>query len=246
MTFKLQLISGSDIFKNAFDSIEKIVDEVTLTADSEALHLRCLSRDHITFITMDLEKTVFDEYLCDKPEKMAIDCTEFMKVLKKAKKDDTLELETDEGNLIITFKGDATRQFKLRFIDMEYDNPQPPQIAVPCNIPIASNLIKDYINDMDLYDEKLTFIVDEDYLKILATGQIGDGEIKYLHGENMNEVVRSTFSIPKLKEIFRASKFSKECILGIGEDMPIIVTFNLPTRDGKLEYLLAPRLEQDE
>ena len=246
MTFKLQLLNGNTLFKNAFESIEKIVDEVTLTADSDALHLRCLSRDHITFITLDLEKTVFDEYLCDKPEKMAIDCTEFMKVLKTGKKDDTLELTTDENNLIIIFKGDATRQFKIRFIDMEYDNPQPPQIPVPCHISIDSNLIKDYINDMDLYDEKLTFTVDEDYLNITANGQMGEGEIKYIHGENIQEVVKSTFSIPKLKEILRSSKFSKECILGLGDDMPIIVTFNLITGDGKLEYLLAPRLEQDE
>lgn len=243
--FRLEL-SQNNIFKNAFESISRIVDEVTMTADSEALHLKCLSRDHITFVTMDLEKTLFDEYQCDEPEKIAIDCTELMKVLKKCKSNDMLEMGTDESSLYLVFKGDATRTFKIRFIDMDYNNPTPPEIKTPCNIPVPSGLIKDYINDMDLYDEKLDITVDENYLTLSAEGQMGDAEIKYLHGENILQTVRSSFSIPKLQDIFKADKFSQECVLGIGEDMPIIVTFTLPANDGKLGYLLAPRLNEDD
>ena len=74
--FQLTL-SDNSIFKNAFESISKIVDEITLTADSEGVHLRALDRSHITFITLELDKTLFDEYECDVPEKMAIDCDDF-------------------------------------------------------------------------------------------------------------------------------------------------------------------------
>lgn len=242
--FKLELTDNS-IFKSAFDSISSIVDEITLTADSEALHLRCLDRSHITFITMELKKTVFDEYECDEPEKIAIDCDDFNKLLKKCKTNEILKLETDDNNLIMTFEGDGKRKFKLPFIDMEYDNPQPPQMDIPCKISIPSSQLKTYISDMEFFSDKLTFMIDENYFKVSADGQKGDGEIEYLHGENILEVVKSMYSIPKLQEIMKAEKFSKECSLEVGEDMPLRITFTLPTDDGKLEYLLAPRLEQD-
>lgn len=242
--FQLE-IADHELLKNAFESISSIVDEITLTADSEALHLRCLDTSHITFITMDLEKTVFDEYQCDTPEKIAIDCKDFYNILKKAKKNDILRINMDEDNIIITFEGDARRKFKLSLVDMEYDNPQPPKMDIPCKVNIPSDLLKTYINDLEFFSERLNFIIDENYLKLSCDGQKGEGEIEYLHGENILEVVSAMFSIEKLQEIMKASKFSKECSVEVGDDMPLHVIFTLPTNDGKLEYLLAPRLEQD-
>ena len=239
-------ISNHQVIKNAFESISQIVDEITMTADSEALHMRCLSRDHTQFILLDLEKTVFDSYQCDTPEKISIDSTELMKVLKTLKSTDILLFNVDDNNLIVTMKGDAERKFNIRLISLEYEEAQPPIIDLPCNISIGSDLMKDYINDMDIYSDKLELLVDEDYLIIRTDGQMGDAEIKYLHGENIREAVSSGFGIDKLKDIFRASKFSQDCTLRIGEDMPLFVTFTLPTGDGKLEFLLAPRLETEE
>ena len=244
MTFKLEL-TDNGIIKNSFESISRIVDEITLTPDSEGLHLRALDRSHITFVTLDLDKTVFDEYQCDTPEQIAIDCKEFMDILKKMKTTDILRLSVDEGSLIITFEGDATRKFKIRFIDMEYDNPVPPKLDLPCKINIPSNLLKDYINDMEIFSDKLTFMIDENYFFIKGEGQSGDAEIKYLHGENILQVVESSFSVPKLKDILKASKFTNSCYVSLGDTMPLIITFELPTNDGRLEYLLAPRVEQD-
>ena len=242
--FKLELTDNS-IFKSAFDSISSIVDEITLTADSEALHLRCLDKSHITFIIMDLNKTVFDEYECDTPEKIAIDCEDFNQLLKKCKNNEILKLETDDSSLIMTFKGEGKRKFKLPFIDLEYDNPQPPQMNIPCKISIPSSQLKTYISDMKFFSDKLNFIIDENYFKVSTDGQKGDAEIEYLHGENILEAVKSMYSIPKLEEIMKAEKFSKQCTIEVGTDMPLRITFTLPTDDGKLEYLLAPRLENE-
>ena len=91
MTFKATL-TNNNIFKTAFESIAKIIDEVTLTADSEGLRLRALDRSHITFISMDLEAGLFDEYTCDAPEKISIDATEFLQILKHGKSNDILQL----------------------------------------------------------------------------------------------------------------------------------------------------------
>ena len=242
MTFKVE-INNHTTLKSAFESITAIVDEIALEFDSEGMHLRALDKSHITFITMDLNVQFFDQYQCDKPERLFLDATEFMKMLKKCKSNDILEFDIDESSLTMIMKGDAVRRFKIQFIDMSYDSPQPPLIESPCNISIPSGLLKDYISDMKDFDEKVVFQVDEDYFTIIAEGQMGRGEVQYLHGESINEVVTSSFSIPKLLEMLKASKFSEECKLGIGEDMPLILRMDLITADGYIEFLLAPRIE---
>lgn len=242
--FSLEL-SDNSIFKTAFESIASIIDDVTLTADSEGLRLAALDRSHITFINMDLRHDLFDEYVCDSPEKICIDPTELLKILKKCKTDDILKLNVDESNLIIVFDGDATRKFKIRLIDEEYETPQPPMIDHPVNLTIPSDLLRDALNDMNLFSDKLTFTINQDYLKINANGNFGDGEIKYLHGEHITESYQTSYNIEKLKDIMKASKFSKECQLSLGDNLPLKVKFELLTHNGCLQYLLAPRIEME-
>lgn len=245
MTFKLELGNNS-IFKTAFESIASIIDEITLTADSEGLRLRALDRSHITFVVMDLNKELFDEYICDVPEKINVDATEFLKILKKCKTSDILQLSVDDNNLIIIFEGDATRRFNIRFIDIEYEQAQPPMIDHPINLTIPSDLLRDALTDMKLFSDKLLFKVDQDYLHLTTEGPFGDGAIQYIHGANVAEACRAMFSIEKLTDIMKASKFSKECTLSLGNDLPLKITFKLITGDGELSYLLAPRLETDD
>ncbi|MBQ2832356.1 proliferating cell nuclear antigen (pcna) [Methanobrevibacter sp.] len=243
MTFKATL-TNNNIFKTAFESIAKIIDEVTLTADNEGIRLRALDRSHITFVSMDLDVDLFDEYQCDVPEKISIDATEFLQILKHGKTNDILRLSVDENNLIIIFDGDATRKFNIRFIDDEYETAVPPQIDHPINIKMPSDLLKDALNDMQLFSDKILFTIDQDYFKIHTQGTFGDGEVKYIHGENIQETCQAMFNTEKVSDIMRASKFSKEVTVSLGNDMPLKITFELITGDGRLTYLLAPRLEE--
>ena len=156
-----------------------------------------------------------------------IDTDEFMRVLKRAKSQDRVLMSVDEGNFIITFEGDATRTFKIRLIDIEYDNPTPPQISHPTTFKVRFSILKDSINDIDIFSDKIALQVDEDYFIASADGEFGDASIKYLHGENIH-------------------KFSEEAEISLGTDMPLSLTLNMVTGDGKLSFLLAPRLEQDD
>ena len=77
-------------------------------------------------------------------------------------------------------------------------------------------------------------------------GEFGDASVKYLHGENINTQEKSLFSLDKIREMLKADKFSEEAEIGLGTDMPLKLTLNMVTGDGKLSFLLAPRLESDE
>ena len=61
----------------------------------------------------------------------------------------------------------------------------------------------------------------------------------------MKEIVKPSYARFVL-EMLKADKFSEEAEISLGTDMPLSLTLNMVTGDGKLSFLLAPRLETDE
>lgn len=243
--FKLEL-SNNNLLKTAFNSISEIVKEVTLIFDNTGMHLTCLDQGHTVFITLDLNKDVFDEYACEKPEKIAIDCKEFMSILKKGKSKDRLLMTNDDYNLLMNFEGDGTKKFKIRMIDIEYDTPTPPEMNIPNSVTLPSALLNEYVTDLADFSNSIIFRLDGDYFKIINDGDFGEGEIEYLHGENMSESVQTNLSVEKLENTLRATKFSRNVTVHIGDDLPVLINYILPSDNGKLSYMIAPRIESDE
>ncbi|MDR0911556.1 MAG: proliferating cell nuclear antigen (pcna) [Methanobrevibacter sp.] len=243
--FKAEL-SDPNILKTSFDAISSIVDEVQIQTDSEGLRLDALDRGHITFVHLELKASLFDEYVCDEPEKINLDTEEFMKVLKRSKSDDRVLLSVDTGNLIITFEGEAKRTFKIRLIDMDYDQTNPPAIEYPTEFDIPFSLLKNSIGDVELVSDKITLSVDNDKFRAYSEGEFGDAKIEFVHGEKIDTDATSVFSLEKISEMLKADKFSDIATLNLGNDMPLTLKLKMISEDGELSFLLAPRVETEE
>ena len=109
---ELEILDNS-IFKDAFESISKIVDEVVCEVDSEGFHMTAMDRSHICFVGLNLKKDLFDRFVCEAPKRINVDTDEFTKILKRAKKNDILVLGVSDDNLTIKFKGDVDRKFNM-------------------------------------------------------------------------------------------------------------------------------------
>ena len=235
-------------------------------SDSSIL-IDALDRSHITFVHLELKSSLFDEFICDEPEKINIDTDELMKVLKRSKSNDRVLMSLDEGNLILTFVGEATRTFKIRLIDIEYDSPAPPSLDYPTEfeIPftllkdsiqdmddyptefeIPFTLLKDSIQDMDIFSDKITLMVDQENFYASAEGEFGDANIEYLHGEKIDTKAKSIFSLEKIREMLKADKFSEIATICLGNDMPLTLSLKMVSEDGELSFLLAPRIESED
>ncbi|HIH61132.1 MAG TPA: proliferating cell nuclear antigen (pcna) [Methanobacteriales archaeon] len=243
--FKAEL-NDPNILRTSFDAISSIVDEVQIQIDSEGMRLDALDRSHITFVHLELKREIFDEYECDEPEKINVDTEELMKVLRRARAGDRLIITSDDANLILTFEGEATRQFKIRLIDIEYETPQPPEIRYENEFEVPFSLLKDAIADIDIFSDKITFQVDEEKFIISSKGEFGDAMIEYYHGEKIKEPARSVYSLDKIREMLKADRFSETATINLGNDMPLKLTLKMPEDEGELSFLLAPRLEAEE
>lgn len=242
--FKL-VLSDPSIFKTSFDAISSIVDEVQIEVDSDGLRLNAIDRSHITYVHLELKESLFDIYECDKPIKLNLDTEELMKVLKRSKSDDVMELTVDAGSLVITFEGAVKKTFKVKLIDLEYDAPTPPQIEYPVEISMPISTLKETIQDIEIVADRVAFSVDPDNLTLTAVGDFADAEVEYLHGEQVEENVRSIFAIENIKEMLKAEKFADSTYISLGSDMPLTLSLKLLNDEGELTFLLAPRIEEE-
>lgn len=239
-------ISDNFIIKDCFNTIGLIVDTIILECDSEGIRLHALDRSHITFVGLELKSSLFDEYVCSEPETITVDAEELMKVLKRCKPSDLMKIESHDEKLTLVFEGDSSRTFKLSLIDSDYEKDNPPSINPPVTIQLPVGLLEDFLKDMELFSDKIIFTVDEDYLICTGNNELGDSTVKYLHGEQVKEVVQSMFNIDKIKDMMKAKKLANTVSLGLGEDMPLILKFNISNGEGELSFLLAPRLAEEE
>lgn len=242
--FKL-VLSDPSIFKTSFDAISSIVDEVQIEVDSDGLRLNAIDRSHITYVHLELKESLFDIYECDKPMKLNLDTEELMKVLKRSKSDDVMELTVDAGSLVLTFEGSVKKTFKVKLIDLEYDAPTPPQIEYPVELSMPISTLKETIQDIEIVADRVAFSVDADNLTLTAVGDFADAEVEYLHGEQISEDVRSIFAIENIKEMLKAEKFADSTTLSLGNDMPLTLSLKLINDEGELTFLLAPRIEEE-
>ena len=234
------------LIKSAFTGINNIVDEIQIQLDHEGLRLNAIDKPHITFVHLELEAKAFDEYTLDEPLSINLDTNEFMKVLSRCKPKDILSLEADEDNLTVTFEGDATRTFKIRLIDLEYEAPTPPSIDYDFQTELPVALLKDVLSDIGVFSDKLTIKKEpgDNHIYINGDNNFGETSTKYELEHENNTRVNSTYNLDKIKEFMKSEKFSENILIKSGENIPLIIEFRCD--DGVLSYLLAPRIEQEE
>ena len=68
------------------------------------LKLRAMDPSRVAMIDFEWPKTIFQEYVCTEPTKICLNISELLKLLKRAGKDEAVELALDDktGRLLVT------------------------------------------------------------------------------------------------------------------------------------------------
>ena len=241
MKFKLSNIKN---FKDSIITAEQMLDEIKFEADNDGVRFRGLDRSHVAFINLDIKSDYFDEYEIMNPESCIVDTSELVKVLKRSKSNDTLVFSFDAEEIKIQFIGTATRTFKIKQVDMEYDSPMMPNIEYPISIDVDYKQLQDIVKDAELYSDKLTISTEDQELKIISNGNFGEYISTVPLLVNLKNC-SSVFSLDWLKKFFKLTSVSDVVNVNMGTDMPLLLDFE--DEDGlNVTFLLAPRIEEYE
>jgi proliferating cell nuclear antigen len=196
---------------------------------------------------------VFEEYQCDVPIKMCINITELLKLLKRAGRDETVELALDEqtGKLQVKIAGKYARNFTMPTLEASEEDVPTPKITFNVRVKATAEGLSQAIEDAQLVSdhvkieadsEKLTFNASGDLMGAVITIQKGSDTLLDLEAK---EPAKATFSLSYLSEIIKAASATSDiATLEFSADMPIKLDFHQP-KEGKLTFYLAPRIETE-
>jgi proliferating cell nuclear antigen len=234
-------------------TIAIIVDEATFKLDPEGLKLRAMDPSRVAMVDFEWPKTVFEEYTCTEPTKMCINIGELLKLLKRAGKDEVLELSLDEktGKLQLKITGKYTRDFTMPTLEASEEEVPTPKITFNVNAKATTGGLSQAIEDAQLVSDHVRVEADPEKIVFRATGDLMGATITLQKGSDTlldleaREASKATFSLSYLSEIIKtASATSDIATLEFSTDMPIKLDFQ-QTKEGKLTFFLAPRIETE-
>ena len=237
--------SNIGLLRDTFKAVSSIVDTVMLLVDDDGVRFSSVDDENVRFIHFELNYTFFDEYESDDGlTEVGVDAGEVSDVLRRARQGDILTITMkDDSRLVFLFEGESKRRFSITLTDEAYTSSPPVGMVYPVCLEVEANVLRDALKDCSLFAESFQLTIDHDHILVKCDGGFGGVTNSYLHGETVDGVVSAKYSIKYLEDILQPSKFNDVCILEMGDDMPLRISFMLPSGDGEFSSVLAPRIE---
>jgi proliferating cell nuclear antigen len=236
--------------------ISTLTDEATFEATVDGLKLRCMDPSHIALIDVQWPKEGFELYECDSPVKFGVRMDEFLKVIRRADKKDSVQLTIgNDAMLHIDMAGGGyPRSYKSKMIDSSAGDTPMPKLNFNTRIETPVDLLDRVLSDVQVVSE---------YVEIEAKGNKppvfsgrGDtGESKVTLGAEtvMKEVTceckedsKATYSLDYLAKAIKAAlagESIKTAVIEFSSKMPLRFELTSTTSKARVHYYLAPRVQ---
>ena len=252
MSFHLRLPSA-DYFADLIKAITAVVEEGTFVVDENSIKLTSMDPAHISLVNFEISKSAAEEYSCENPVEMTVSITELHKLIKKAKKNEIITLDYDDSKkqLTVTLSNPAAateRSFTLNTLETVSGKSAVPNLTFEARAKVGTTPLKDAIDDASTISDYAKITIAPDAVVISSKGEMGNYQTRFVRGGTAvyeieaDKEVSASFSLTYLEKIVKAGKsVADEAMMELSTNRPIKLSFPIPS--GKLEYLIAPRIE---
>ncbi|MBW2988098.1 proliferating cell nuclear antigen (pcna) [Candidatus Woesearchaeota archaeon] len=245
-------IAEPGLLKDCIAIISELVNEGQFEVNKEGIELIAMDPANVGMVIFKLLSSCFVEYKVDSvPVKLAINLNNLKQILKRAKPNDMLTLETEEENLLrITLKGATTRTFSLPIIDIEESEQKAPALKFPVTIKTDSSRITEAIEDADIVADSVLLEADQESFVISAKGDLSKVNIVFKPDKSTqilleeNKKYRAKYSIEYLKKMIAGGKLADQVTLQFDNDYPLRLEYKAVDKL-MLSFILAPRVENE-
>jgi len=203
--FKLR-IADAKLLRDMITVISTLVDEATFNINPEGIKLRAMDPSRVAMIDFSWPKTIFDEYLCDAPMKMCINVSEMLKLLRRAAKEESVELALDEktARLKIMIKGRYDRTFNMPTLEATEEEVPTPKVTFNVRAKTTTHGLHQAIEDVQLVSDHVRVEIDNEKMTLRATGDLMGAIVELKKGSETlleleaKESSKATFSLSYL------------------------------------------------
>lgn len=246
-------MSSSEVWKNCIGAISNLIDEADFEINEEGVGMKAMDPSHVALSDFQLPAKAFEEYDIDKPRKLGIDLAEMDKIMSRANKEDEsiIEFGGEENRLRLEFRGASTRRFSLPLLELEEEELPTPDLDFTAFADVTAGALKEGLKDAALVGDNVRFQLEEGKFLMKIESDTGSAEMELSEGDEglkelkIEEPSRAMYNIDYLENMVKAASSNDIVEISHGKDLPIQLIFKIADGEGRLKFLLAPRVESE-
>jgi len=238
-------------FKESISIISDLVTEAKFKATADGLEMVAMDPANVAMVIFKMLSSCFTQYDLKKDEEVAINLNNLKQMLKRAKGDDVMTLETTEDNkLKITLKSNTVRSFSLPTLELEEKEQKVPELTFPISVEMDSSLLSESIEDVNVVAESVTFLGEKNLLLVKAEGDLSKAFIEIKSDDHTtiktdsDDKFKAKYSLEYLKKMISGGKLSDKATLFFNTDYPLKLEYKIVDKV-MLSFILAPRVDND-
>lgn len=245
-------LSDATVFTDCIRTVSNLVAETSITLDSEGLGIIAMDPANVAMVVFKMKQSEFLEWSVDADTEFAIKLGDLKQVLSRADKNTTLflQLENNKLKVILAGKNGKKKEFSLATLDLESKKQKMPDLKFSAEVSIDNQALKDAIADVTIVAESIEFKIGDKKFSVAGKGDSNsvtsevEAVVKEVSTDGKPVAFKSKYSIEYLDK-FVAAKISKTLKLHLGKDYPSKFVYVNDKGTTSLEFLLAPRIEND-
>ena len=240
--------TGSDEWKAVISAVSTLVEEATFEATIEGISFRGMDPSHVALIDISWPNSAFEKYQCDGDIKFGVRIDEFSKLIKRAEKKDSIEINISEDNMLHVSIG-KNKKYKMRLIESSASDTPLPKIPYDAKISLTSSAFDKILGDVQVVSDYLTITSSESSTTFSGKGDSGEVDISLDNSQDeiqellVQQESTGTYSLEYLNPIIKAVGSSVDVVTcEYSTAKPLRVEFKVSNL-GQIHFYLAPRVE---
>jgi proliferating cell nuclear antigen len=232
------------LLSKAIELISELVLEVRLKVNEFGLSISAIDPAKVAMVGYKLPKSAFSEFVSEN-ETLGINLDDFKKILKRCGAKSSLILEKTEGSLKIIIQDKIKRDFTLALIEIEAEDKEMPVLEFSNKVVVESLDLISAIEDATVVSESCAFEIKDGKFIIEAKG-INSARTEFPNesAEIKGEDCIAKYSLEYLQKFIKGSKLIEYTTLEFAKDHPL--KFSVKAEHMEIDFILAPRVDQDE
>ncbi|MBI2546867.1 MAG: proliferating cell nuclear antigen (pcna) [Candidatus Aenigmarchaeota archaeon] len=245
-------LSDAKLFVNAISTIGELIDEGVFNITKDGINLVAADRAMVAVVDFKMASSAFDEFQVDADQKIGLNITNMLSVLKRIGADDKMSLNLQGSKLEIKLEGKSKRRFVIPLLDISQEEIPPiQQLDFPVKVEVKPQILESGIEDADVISDAVMMEALKDKFVMRAEGDVSKAELELERGnENLLNLeaaseVKSRYPLDYLKKMMKAAKIADNVTIWLGQDYPMRLEFKSGDK-ASLSFVLAPRVSDSE
>jgi proliferating cell nuclear antigen len=243
-------IVSADTLRTTLDSVSVLVDECKIHLNEDGIEIRAVDPANVGMVDLSLSAEAFESYETD-GGLIGVNLSRLEDIAGMADSDQLVHLELDEETRKLHIQIDGL-EYTLALIDPDSIRQEPdlPDLDLPANVVIEGRDIDRAVKAADMVSDHIALGVDEgaELFYVDAEGDTDDVHFE-LDREDLIDLTAGTahslFSLDYLKDMNKAIPKDAEVSMELGEEFPVKMHFDIAEGQGKVTFMLAPRIQSD-